>query len=305
MKKSKTMMLAFLLPAIIIFLLIFIYPSVRTIHMSLYSVKSVTDASSKWTYVGINNYRTLFKSALSVQSFINIGKIWLFGGVFVMVTALAFSAILTSGMRGKSFFRAVLYLPNVVSVIAWGTVWFQAVYSPEYGFLKDIFSFLGMERLAAIQWTDKDHIFYAMLFAYCVSMVGYYVLVFVAGIDRIPTDYYEAATIAGAGKVRQFFFITLPLLRDIIRTSVVLWSISAIGFFVWTQVFSRFACTLETVTPMAFMYQVVFGREFVTSNPELINAGLGAASGVLMTLLVVVIFLVISAVFRTDKDVEF
>lgn len=305
MKKSKSMILAFLLPAVIIFLLVFIYPSVRTLQMSFYNVKSVTDASSKWAFVGMENYRTLFSSSLSIQSFINIGKIWLFGGIFVMVLSLIFSAMLTSGLRGKSFFRAVLYLPNVVSVIAWGTVWFQAVYSPEYGFLKDIFTFLGMDGLAAIQWTDKDHIFYAMLFAYCLSMVGYYVLVFVAGIDRIPRDYYEAATIAGAGKIRQFFDITLPLLRDIIRTSVILWSISAVGFFVWTQVFSRFACTLETVTPMAFMYQVVFGREFVTSNPELINAGLGAASGVLMTVLVVVVFLVASALFRTDKDVEF
>ena len=107
MKKNKGMIVGFLAPAVIIFLIVFLYPIVRTVIMSFFNIESVTDAFEYWEFVGIDNYTKLFKTQIFVLAMKNILKIWLIGGIIVMALSLLFGVILTSGIRGKKFFRAV------------------------------------------------------------------------------------------------------------------------------------------------------------------------------------------------------
>ena len=125
MKKNKGMIVGFLAPAVIIFLIVFLYPIVRTVIMSFFNIESVTDAFEYWEFVGIDNYTKLFKTQIFVLAMKNILKIWLIGGIIVMALSLLFGVILTSGIRGKKFFRAVIYLPNIVSAVALATMWRQ------------------------------------------------------------------------------------------------------------------------------------------------------------------------------------
>lgn len=297
MRKNKTMIVAFLTPAIFAYLVVFIYPTFRTSFMSFFKVDNITDAISKWEFTGINNYITLFQSELFVVSMKNIAKIWVYGGIGTFILALAFAVMLTSGVKGKSFYRAVIYLPNVVSAVAMGTMWIQYVYSPKYGLLKRAFEFLGMENLAKIQWTGPDNIFTAMLIAYCFGMVGYFMLIFMAAIEGIPTSFYEAATIAGAGIFKKFRYITLPLLKDVFRTNIVLWTTTTLAFFIWSRVFSPQNPVYGTVTPMIYMYQSVFGANMVVTDR---NVGAGAAVGVILTIIVVVMFALTSRLLKDD-----
>lgn len=298
MKKNKTMIVVFLAPAIISYLIVFLYPTIRTTIMSLYDVENITDVISKWAFVGIDNYMFLKDSTLFIQSMENMVKIWLYGGMITFALAILFSVMLTSGVKGKSFYRAIIYLPNVVSAVAMGTMWMQYVFSPRYGLLKSIFEFLGMEHAAAIQWTSPDMIFTSMLIAYCFGMVGYYMLIFTAAIERIPYDFYEAATIAGANAFKRFTSITLPLLKDVIRTNIVLWTITTVSFFIWSQVFSPLNPEPGTVTPMVYMYQMVFGNNMVVTDR---NVGVGAAVGVVLTLIVIIMFGITTRIFKDDK----
>lgn len=283
------------------FVLVFLYPIVRTVFMSFFKIEGITDSINKWQFTGLANYSKLAQTSLFRISMWNLFRIWLIGGLIVMSLALLFAVIITSGIRFKSFFRAMIYLPNVVSAVALATMWLQYVYSPKFGLLKTAFSSVGLKGLAKVQWLDNEHKFMALLFAYCFGMVGYHMLIFASGIERIGDDYYEAATLDGADKINQFRYITLPLLKGVFKTNITMWSVTSVGFFVWSQLFSTVTADTQTITPMVYMYMMIFGAG--NSMTER-NAGLGAAIGVLLSICVVVVFLICNKLIK-DDDLEF
>jgi len=295
------MIAVFLTPAVLMFVLVFLYPIVRTIIMSFFKIEGITDSMTKWQFTGLANYSKLASTSLFRISMWNLFRIWLIGGLVVMSLALLFAVILTSGIRFKSFFRAMIYLPNVVSAVALATMWLQYVYSPKFGLLKNVFSAMGLNYLSKVQWLDNDHKFMALLVAYCFGMVGYHMLIFASGIERIGEDYYEAATLDGANKVNQFRYITLPLLKGVFKTNITMWSVTSVGFFVWSQLFSTVTADTQTITPMVYMYMMIFGAG--NSMTER-NAGLGAAIGVLLSICVVAVFLLCNKLIKED-DLEF
>lgn len=301
MKHSKKMMVGFLAPAVIMFCIVFLYPILRTVVMSFFKIEGVTDSMDLWQFIGIENYTKLAGTSLFRTSMFNLGRIWLFGGLIVMSLALLFAVILTSGVRFKKFFRAIIYLPNVVSAVALATMWLQFVFQNQFGLLKTLFTKLHLTGLANIQWLDADHKFYALLFAYCFGMVGYHMLIFLSGIERISPDLYEAATIDGANKPQQFRYMTWPLLRGVIKTNITMWSVTCSGFFVWSQLFSSVTADTQTITPMVYMYAQVFGAGNAVTER---NSGIGAAVGVVLSLCVVIIFTICDKTLK-DDDLEF
>ena len=301
MKKNKAMIVTFLAPALFMFIMVFLYPICRTVVMSFFKIEGITDSMSKWQFTGIDNYVKLMNTTLFKTSMWNLFRIWLIGGIIVMSLALLFAVILTSGIRFKSFFRAMIYLPNVVSAVALATMWLQYVYNNQYGLLSSVFKKLGLTSLAKIQWLDSDHKFYALLLAYCFGMVGYHMLIFASGIERISEDYYEAATLDGANKLGQFRYITLPLLKGVFKTNITMWSVTSVGFFVWSQLFSSVTADNQTITPMVYLYMQIFGAgNSVTER----NSGLGAAVGVMLSVCVVLIFWLCNHLLK-DDDLEF
>lgn len=301
MKQSKTAIAVFITPALLFFVAIFLYPILRTLLMSFYKVESVTAPLKDWVPVGFDNYIKLYNTELFRTSMWNLFRIWAVGGVVVMSLALLFAVILNSGIRFKKFFRAVIYMPNIISAVALATMWLQFVFNTRYGLLTNFFKWLGWQSMAQIQWTAPEHMFWSLLFAYCFGMVGYHMLIFSSGIEKIPTDIYEASTIDGANKPQQFRFITMPLLKGVFKTNITMWSITSVGFFVWSQLISTVTASNQTITPMVYMYLQVFGAGNVVTER---NAGLGAGIGVIMAVCVVAVFLIINALIKRD-DLEF
>lgn len=301
MKKNKTMIVTFLTPAVVLFVCIFLYPIIRTVIMSFFKIEGVTDPMNLWTFVGIDNYAKLMNTSLFRTAFYNLFRIWLYGGIVVMLLSLLFAAILASGIRFKKLFRAIIYMPNIVSAVALATMWLQYVYSPQFGLLKNVFTKLGLDTLAKTQFLDNEHKFGALLLAYCFGMVGYHMLIWLSGIERISPEFYEAATIDGANKVQQFRYMTLPLLKGVFKTNITMWSVSSVGFFVWSQLFSTVTADTQTITPYVYMYMQIFGGGNTVTER---NSGLGAAIGVLLSICVVLIFTVCNK-FIKDDDLEF
>ena len=297
--RNKPMLVMFLTPAVLLYLIVFLYPSIRTIVMSFFKVEGVTDPVSTWSFNGVGNYVDSFNDTLFKSAMLNLGKLWLIGGVAVMLLALVYAVVLTSGLRGKSFFRSVIYLPNLVSAVAMGTMWlFYALSKEDYGLLNTILGWFGVDN---VMWTDPTHKFWSMLLAYCFGMVGYHMLIFMSGIERIGNDYYEAATIEGANVFQKFRFITLPLLRGAIRTNLVMWTVSSVGFFIWGQVFDPVNLSSQTVMPLNYMYELVFGSS--NASQAVRNSGIGAAIGVMMAIVVVLVFGPTNFIVKND-DVE-
>lgn len=297
MKRNKKMIITFITPALLTFLVMFVYPVIRTVAMSFFKVENLTASTSEWKFTGLDNYIALWQTPIFRTSMVNIGRIWLFGGIIVLSISLLFAVILTSGIRFKSFFRAAIYLPNVISAVALAIMWMQYVFSRKYGMVRDFFEFFGLEKLAKMNWLGSDMKFWAMLIAFCFGAVGYYMLIFMSGIEQIPADLYEAATIDGAGKFNQFRRITLPLLKGVTKTNLTFWSINTMMFFVWSKMFSPVDSEASTITPVVYMYNIVFGTKGVTQR----DAGKGAAIGVTLAIFVLLIFFLFNKVFKDDK----
>ena len=302
MKRNRSMIIAFAGPATLIFVATFIYPIIRTIVMSFFSIQEITDATDKWKFNGIGNYISLMETPLYRTSWINLFKIFIIGGVITLGASLLLAVILKSGVHGKRFFQAAIYLPNVISAVAMATMWIQYVFNSYYGFLTNLFKALHLDFLADVQWLDADHKFWALLISYCFGMIGHFMLIWVSGIERIGKDYYEAASIDGANKVGQLLYITLPLLKGIFRTNVIMWSISVSGFFIWSKLFSPISADTSTIVPMVYMYDKLFGAE--NTGDVVRDAGTAAAIGVMLCLFIVLVFTVVNRLIK-DDDLEF
>ncbi len=301
MKKSTGLLVAFLTPALVFFVLIFVYPILRTVLMSFFNVENVTAQFNEWEFVGLENFSKLLNTQLFKDSLWNIFRIWSIGGIFVMGLALLFAIFLNSGIRCKKFFRAIIYMPNIISAVALATMWQQYAYHPKFGLFKTFFENIGLSNLAKTQWTGPDNLFYALLFAYCFGMVGYHMLIFSSGIEKIPIEYYEASTLDGANKPQQFLHITFPLLKGVFKTNITMWSITCVGFFVWSQLFSTVTVSRQVVTPVVYMYQQAFGSTMVVTERYF---GLASAVGVILSLIVVIIFWITNLLIK-DDDLEF
>ena len=302
MKRNRSMIIAFAGPATLIFVATFIYPIIRTIVMSFFSIQEITDATDKWKFNGIGNYISLMETPLYRTSWINLFKIFIIGGVITLGASLLLAVILKSGVHGKRFFQAAIYLPNVISAVAMATMWIQYEFKSSYGFLTNLFKALHLDFLADVQWLDADHKFWALLISYCFGMIGHFMLIWVSGIERIGKDYYEAASIDGANKVGQLLYITLPLLKGIFRTNVIMWSISVSGFFIWSKLFSPISADTSTIVPMVYMYDKLFGAE--NTGDVVRDAGTAAAIGVMLCLFIVLVFTVVNRLIK-DDDLEF
>lgn len=300
MKKNNTMLICFTVPATIVFLVMFLYPVIRTTIMSFFTMESVSDSMSSWTFVGLDNYTDLMKTDIFMTSMSNMMKIWLIGGLGVVFLALLFAVILTSGVRGKGFWRAMIYLPNIISAVAFANMWIYYIFNKRFGMMHNIFETLGLDNLMKIDYMNGDWKFWSLLIAFSFGSVGYFMLIFISGIERLPKDYYEAATIDGANKFRQFTNITLPLLKGVMRTVLTFWTVSVVGFFVWSQMWSPINSESQTITPVVYMYNIVFGNTGMTKRMP----GRGAAVGILMAIVVLIIFFIVNHTFK-DDDLEF
>lgn len=297
MKKNKAMIALFVFPTVLCLLLMYVYPVLRTVIMSFFKVESLTESTSEWSFYGISNYIKIMHNDGFLLSMKNMLLIWIVGGVITLVISMLMAVILTSGIRGAKFFKAAIYMPNIISAVALATMWVQYIFNYDYGLLNKIVNLFGGEN---IRWLGSDLKFWAMLAAFIFGSVGYYMLIYISGIEGIPKDMYEAATLDGAGKTGQFFYITMPLLKGVIRTTITFWSINATTFFLWTKMFSPVNTEGSTIVPVVYLYDTVFGGKGITTR----DAGAGAAVGVVLTLIIIAVYGIVNVLFK-DSDLEY
>lgn len=297
MKKNKAMIFWFSLPALLCLLIMFVYPVCRTVLMSFFKVESVTAGLSEWGFYGLGNYSKIFGSQSFRTAMSNMLLIWLVGGVITLALAMLMAVIITSGIRGKKFFRAAIYMPNIISAVALATMWIQYIFNYDYGLLNEVVQLFGGDK---VKWLGSDMKFWAMVAAFIFGSVGYYMLIYISGIEGIPQDFFEAATLDGAGKVKQFTHITLPLLKGVIKTSITFWSINATTFFLWTKMFSPIDTEESTIVPVVYLYDTVFGGKGIVNR----DAGAGAAVGVVLTVIIIIVYVVTEKLFKSG-DLEY
>jgi multiple sugar transport system permease protein len=190
-----------------------------------------TDFLTSTEYIGLKNYVAVWNDALVHKALLNTA-IYAFTMVPLSTTlALLLAVLLNQGIKGQSVWRTIYYLPSVVSGVAVALLW-RWLYQPDVGLFNSVLAMVGIQGprwIYSEQWAMPSIIIMALWGS------GGAMLIFLAGLQGIPTALYEAAEIDGAGAIRRFFAITLPLLTPTIFFNVVL---NIIGSWqVFTQVF--------------------------------------------------------------------
>ena len=293
---TKQMIISFMLPCVITLLVMYAYPVIRTFLMSFFDMQNITAPIAEWSFVGLGKYQKIFTSPAFIRSLQNMITIWIFGGIITLALALLFAIILTSGIRFKKFFRAAIYMPNVISAVALATMWIQYIFNQQYGMLNSIIKFFNGTPL---NWLATDMKFWAMLGSFIFGAVGYYMLIFISGIEKIPADLYEAATIDGASKVQQAFKITFPLLKGVTKTNLTFWTINTATFYLWSKMFSPVDTEASVIVPVMYLYDTAFPSKGNTQA----DAGAAAAVGIVLAVIILAVYLIMNKAIK-DDDIE-
>ena len=226
-KYSKSLFIFFsLAPAMILYVLFRIIPTFQVFRMSLFKTSAL---SKKEKFVGFDNFISLFQDKAFIRSFQNTILLIVVVTIVTLVLAVFFAAILTTEkIRGSNFFRIIFYIPNILSIVVVSGI-FSAIYDPGRGLIDSILQIVGLRGPKAGWLGDQSIVIYSIAVALIWQAVGYYMVMYMAGMANIPDSLYEAAELDGAGKINKFFTITLPLVWLNIRATLSFFIISTIN----------------------------------------------------------------------------
>ncbi len=249
--------LFFLAPALLLIFLFFFAPVVAGFALSLtdFDLYSIGDIHNL-RFVGLHNYRELAGSSIFWQAFFNTLVFAVAGGPLTvlgsLVSALLVNAKLT---RGKAMFRTIYFAPVVTTLVAVSIV-FKYLYHPRFGVINRALSVIGVP---AIDWLGDPHwALFSIIILAVWRQFGYSMIIFIAGLQTIPDELYEAARIDGAGAWRQFRHVTLPMLAP---TFLFVGIVTAIGFmqlFAEPYVMTSGGPLNHTLSAVMLMYQQGF-----------------------------------------------
>ncbi|WP_419872599.1 carbohydrate ABC transporter permease [Candidatus Pristimantibacillus sp. PTI5] len=201
----------FIMPALLIYLTVIFFPAIYTFYLSFFSWNGVAPHKD---FVGIQNYVDLIMNDSVFLRALKNNLQWTIGSlVFIMGTGLLLALLLNRKMKGRVLFRGVFYFPFVLSgiVVASGWAW---MYNPTQGFINKVLELAGLDSWTHAWLAEPKTALYAVFVAALWQGVGQPMVLFLAGLQTIPADPYEAAIIDGAKKYQSFWYITLPLLRE-------------------------------------------------------------------------------------------
>lgn len=270
-KAQSRFVAACLAPALILVTLFIVIPTIQVFRYSLYQKSSFVGDE---TFIGLKNFKTLFNDSIFLESIQNQILIIVVITMFTIVLAIFFATILTrEEFKGKNLFRIIFYIPNILNIVIIAGI-FSAIYAPSNGLLNTLLSSIGLDSLTRQWMGDPEIIIFSIIGALVWQAIGYYMVMYMASMTSIPENLYEAAALEGAGKFKQFFMITLPLIWDNIRQTLTFFVISTINLsFLFVQVNTN--GQFGTQVMLNYMYSKAFSG----------NLGYGMAIGVMTFIL--------------------
>ncbi|WP_423188997.1 carbohydrate ABC transporter permease [Alkalibacterium sp. f15] len=277
--KKKNMMFwgwLFITPTLIGLLVLNIFPVFQTVYLSFHNVSTFGQS----TFIGLDNYIEMFNDTIFWKSLSNT---LLYAGIQVPITIVLsiFAAVLlNSKIKGLSVYRTLYFLPMIAAPAAVAMVW-RWLFNSQYGLINIVIGSLGFD--ANIQWlSDPNLVLWAVIIVGVWSNIGYNMILLLAGLQEISKDYYEAATMDGASKVRQFFQITLPLLTPQLFFVLVTSIISALQVF--DVIFVMFDLTNPALASVQSLVYVFFHESYVLNDK-----GYGSAIIIVLVIIIMII----------------
>ena len=273
----------YIAPFFILFSIFGLYPMLRTAWMSLHDWDLIGDHR----FIGVDNYVALFSDDYFWNSVLNTFGMFLVATVPQLLVALFVANMLNRpALRWRTFFRMTVFIPNVTSVAAVAIV-FGMLFQRDFGVINWALEFVGVKD--HIDWdAERWSSWIAISMMVDWRWVGYNALIFLAGMQAIPRDLYESAALDGASQWRQFWSITLPMLRPTLLFVVIVSTIGGLQLFTEPLVFNNGnilgGAQREFQTVTMYMYE----KAIENTN----TAGYGAAVAWMLFVIIILVSLV-------------
>lgn len=216
----------FILPSLLAFILFMFLPILLGFW---YSLTDYTGLSKDYEFIGLQNYVRMFSDRYFKVSVKNncIYAVWF--SILTMTCSLILASLLNRLAKFRKFFRIVFFLPYISSMVSVAVIW-KMIFNPQGGPLNSLLSGFGIENppqwLASTTWA-----LYAIIIVSIWKSCGYYMMIFLAGLQNVSDSLYEAAALDGANRIQQYFRITLPLISPTIFLNLILVTINSFQVF--------------------------------------------------------------------------
>jgi len=276
-RSSNKIAYLLVLPFVVYFIVFYAYPALFAGYLSFHEWKVI---SPDKPYIGTQNYAYLLTDTTFQRSVVNTLYFLILFLPSVVIVPLSIAVMLNQRLRFQAFFRAAYFLPIVTFDVVVALVW-AWMFADQGGLLNYSLSLVG---LPPVRWLSSERLAMPAITVTTVwRWIGYFTLIFLAGLQTIPRTVYEAAMIDGAAPVQAFFKITLPLLNPVIMLAVVVATINGLQLFTEPYLMTGGGPNFRTLSVVYFIYQQGFRYH---------RMGYAAAAGIVLFILMLVMILV-------------
>lgn len=268
-----------LAPAIVMLLIIAVYPVLRTIWLSLHEMV-LTDPGSGYPFIGLENYINIFKDERALKSILFTFKFTVTTVCFELLIGFAAALVMNKAFRGKGLVRAAILIPWAIPTSVSAMMW-KFIYNDQYGLFNDILYKLGIIDSYKAWLSTADGSFMALVITDVWKTAPYMALLILAGLQMIPEDLYEAAKIDGANIFQRFRYVTLPNVKGTVLVALLFRTLDAFRVYDLVSVMTGGANQTESVSLYAYNNLMKF-----------LDFGYGSAMAVLVFVIVFLISLI-------------
>jgi len=284
--KKYKMPYLFILPFFVLFLVFQLIPIIWTVYISFTQWRGIGDPQ----FIGLDNYKKILIDNMFWEALKNTVVYWVSGLVLILIFALLIATILNSDLlKGRVFFKTVTFLPNVCAAIAMGLI-FRLFFDENAGLINEALQAFGLSRVPWLTSTQFSKIPVIILNVW--RNTPWFTMIILSGLLNIPRDYYEAATMDGASKWKQFCYITLPSLGNILFFCSVTLTVDS-----W-KLFNESYILPGPGTSNTSLFQYMYESGFNT-----FNMGYASSIGVVLIVILAIISVIQLAVRRRQGEI--
>jgi raffinose/stachyose/melibiose transport system permease protein len=280
----------FLIPAVVLYLLFFVYPFLKTIFFSFTN----WDGFVTYQFIGFGNYVKIMKDAVFQQSLARV-FIWVIAAlIFKVGLALVTAYVLRRKMPGIAFFRTIVFIPYIMSSAAM-CLMFSIMYDKEIGFFNIVLRSIGLDSITRYWLADPKTAFGSVIAIPIYQAIGYFFVILFAAMQDVPEELYEAGRMDGTNSIQEFFYITLP---GVWKTLAVCITLSINGTFQnydYIFILTYGGPNHVSEVPATYMYKALFTRS---------EYGYGGAVAMVIFLCVLALTLLVRKTVSTRFSTE-
>jgi N-acetylglucosamine transport system permease protein len=286
-RSERLFVIGFLSPAVLLYGLFVIYPLVQSLVLSMYRWRGV---SAKKTFVGVQNFSELAQDETFWTTVKNNLWLLLVAGLFIMVLAVALAHAMQHTGRLTKVLRSIYLFPQVVSIVVVAILW-SFLYNPSFGLINGGLRAVGLEDWAQPWLGQRNTALPAVAIAFIWHALGFFVMLFAAGLSSIPSDVKEAAELDGSSGLHRFWRVTWPMLWSVKRVAAVYVVINVMNVFALVLLMTNGGPDRSTESMLTYLYEQAF-KDY--------QFGYATAVAVANFLIAMILALIVLALYRRN-----